>query len=276
MQGPARARSRKLFSAALAVAGPIAIAANAQGQTASIDDFVGTWSGVFTTQDNEFWMVEDFLSCFAGCSIAARAHFESLLEDPANDERPVRELSAETSGFARRELREKSTAAGRELQDAGLPEDDLTTMCRPYGLARQAINPLPVLIRRDGENLFFRYEEWNLSRTIYMDGRETPADVEPTLLGYSVGRIDGDSLVIETAGVESNIYFGFQSGGGHSDQATFVERYTVARDPHRLLLEMTITDPVTLTEPHIMGKIWLATPDLELVEDSCGDVPGQF
>lgn len=246
------------------------------GTAATVDDFLGIWSGTFTTQDNEFWQVEDFTACFAGCSVAARAYFSALLDDPANDERPVRELWNETTGFAHRELREKSTPAGVALQDAGVPEDDLTRMCEPYGLARQAINPLPVEIRRDGDRLTFRYEEWNQSRTVFIDGRSLPASPESSRLGYSVGRLDGDTLVVETAGLDANIYFGFQSGGGHSEQARIVERYTIADNPRRLELEMTITDPVTLTEPLVMGKTWLYTPDVELVEDSCRDVPGQF
>jgi hypothetical protein len=277
MQQENLAQRRRYFAASGSLAGWLALMpVLAIGQSVAVEDFLGIWSGVFTTQDSEFWMVEDFLTCFAGCSVGARAYFEALLEDPANDERPVRELAREATGFARRELAEKSTEAGLALQAAGAPEDDLTSMCAPYGLARQAINPLPLAIRRDGPNLVIQYEEWNLSRRIYLDGRELPAEAEPSLLGYSVGRIEGDALVIESNGLEANIYFGFHSGGGHSDQATVLERYTLAADPHRLLLEMTLTDPVTLTEPQVMSKIWLATPDLELVEDSCRDVPGQF
>ena len=64
------------------------------------------------------------------------------------------------------------------------------------------------------------------------------------------------------------------SGGGYSDQASVVERYTIRDNPQHLVLEMTVTDPVTLVEPHVIEKIWLSTPEVEMVEDSCGDVAG--
>jgi hypothetical protein len=238
-------------------------------------DFTGIWSGNFTTQDNEFWQVEDFTACFAGCTPTSRAYFTGLLDDPANDERSVQALWDQTVGFMRRELAEKSTPEGLALQEAGTPANDPTLLCKPYGLVRAAVNPLPMEIRREGQHLVFDYEEWNQSRTIYMDGREHPADLEPTRLGYSVGHFEGDELVIESTGIEGDIYYSFQSGGAHSDEATVVERYRLEEDPRRLVLELTVTDPVTLTAPHVLEKIWLPTPDLEMVEDSCRDVPGQ-
>jgi hypothetical protein len=83
------------------------------------------------------------------------------------------------------------------------------------------------------------------------------------------------TAVIETAALEGDIYFSFQSGGAYSDQAAVVERYRIEQDPRRLVLEMTVTDPVTLLEPHVIAKTWLHTPDVQLLTDSCGDIPGK-
>ena len=141
---------------------------------------------------------------------------------------------------------------------------------------RAAVNPLPIEIRADGETLLIRYEEWNQSRTVYLDGRTHPANLAPSRLGHSVGRYEGDALIVETTGLEPGLYYDFQSGGGHSAEAKFVERYVIADNPRRLELEMTVTDPVTLLEPHVIHKTWLSTPEVELVEDRCGDVPGKF
>jgi hypothetical protein len=244
--------------------------------TASRPDFTGVWSGAFTTQKHEYWELEDLTACFPGCTPAARAYYASLIEDPANDEKPVQELWGMTTRFMREELAKKSTPEGLAIQSANTEATDPNFRCVPYGLARAAVNPLPIEIRADGDNLAIVYEEWNQARTIYMDGRAHPANLAPTRLGHSVGRYEGDTLVIETEGVEANLYYDFQSGGGHSAQATFVERYRIADDPRRLELEMTITDPATLLAPHVIHKTWLATPDVELVEDRCGDVPGKF
>jgi hypothetical protein len=239
-------------------------------------DFTGVWSGAFTTQKSEYWELEDLTACFPGCTPTARAYYASLIEDPANDDKPVPVLWGMATTFMREELAKKSTPEGLAIQTANTEATDPNFRCVPYGLVRAAVNPLPIEIRADGANLVIAYEEWNQSRTIYMDGRAFPENLTPTRLGYSVGRYDGNALVVETKGIEPNLYYDFQSGGGHSAQASVVERYTIADNPRRLELDMTITDPVTLLEPHVIHKTWLSTPDITLVEDRCGDVPGKF
>jgi hypothetical protein len=260
----------------LALAGCGADNAGSAGAARAAPDFTGVWSGAFTTQKHEYWELEDLTACFPGCTPTARAYYASLIEDPVNDSKPVQELWGLATVFMRQELAKKSTPEGIAIQNANTEASDPNFRCVPYGLARAAVNPLPLEIRRDGNNLTFVYEEWNQSRTVYMDGRSHPAGAAPTRLGHSVGRYDGDALVVETVGVEPGLYFDFQSGGGHSAEATFVERYVIADDPRRLELDMTITDPVTLLEPHVIHKTWLATPEISLVEDRCGDVPGKF
>jgi hypothetical protein len=251
-------------------------ASSARDAASPPPDFTGVWSGAFTTQKHEYWELEDLTACFPGCTPAARAYYASLIEDPANDARPVQELWGLATVFMREELAKKSLPEGIAIQNANTDASDPNFRCVPYGLARAAVNPLPLEIRRDGDNLTIAYEEWNQSRTIYMDGRAHPSNATPTRLGHSVGRYQGPALVIETKNVEPGLYFDFQSGGGHSAEAIFVERYVIADDPRRLELEMTVTDPVTLIAPHVIHKTWLSTPDVQLVEDRCGDVPGKF
>jgi len=238
--------------------------------------FTGVWSGAFTTQKSEFWELEDLTACFPGCSPTARTYYASLIEDPANDDKPVTELWGMATAFMREELAKKSTPEGLAIQTANTPETDPNFRCVPYGLVRAAVNPLPIEIQEDGEHLKIVYEEWNQSRTISMDGRDHPANLTPSRLGHSVGRYEGDALVIETKGIEANLYYDFQSGGGHSAEAAVVEHYVIAEDPRRLELEMAVIDPVTLLEPHVIHKTWLSTPEIQLVEDRCGDVPGKF
>jgi hypothetical protein len=262
-----------LVAAAATAACTRAPAPSAEAPPAAAD-FTGIWSGNFTTQKDEFWQVEDYTACFAGCTPTSRAYFGQLLDDPANDERSVQDLWTQTIGFMHKELAEKSTPDGLALQQENNEANDPTILCQPYGLVRAAVNPLPLRIRRDGDNLVIDYEEWNQSRTLYMDGREHPADLAPERLGHSVAHYDGDTLVVESAGVTGDIYYSFQSGGAYSDQATVVERYRIEDDPRRLVLTMTVTDPVTLREPHVIEKTWLSTPDVEMIGDRCGDTPG--
>lgn len=236
--------------------------------------FLGTWSGSFTTQDHEFWGVEDFM-CFPGCAVDMRDRLRALLDDPANDDRPVFELAGEASGFAAERLASILTPEGRRIQAENGPENDPKLHCQPYGFVRQVMNPLPMIIRRDGEHLLIQYEEWSLLRTIYMDGRPHPQYRTPSLLGHSVGRIEDGVLIVETARVAPD-RISDESQAGYTTNLTAVERYTVLDDPRRLELELTLEDPTVLTEPYVMTKTWLSTPDVELVTDRCGELPGKF
>lgn len=242
--------------------------------TAPFAPFLGTWSGVFTTQDNEFWGLEDWV-CFAGCPPEAREHMAALLDDPANDERPVRDLMGESWGFGAQALTALLTPEGLAVQQENTPTNDPKLHCQPYGFVREVTNPLPIVIQLDGDTLLFRYEEWSLLRTVYLDGRPHPEHQTPTLLGHAVGRIEDGALVIETARVTPGWISDFTQAG-YSAELTGVERYTVHDNPRRLELELTIVDPVTLTGPHKLVKTWLATPDVELVHDMCSELPGKF
>ena len=273
-----RAKTAVAALAAILTAAVVAAAPNAALAQSAGDDpaapFLGTWSGVFTTQENEFWGVEDFI-CFPGCPLEARAHLIALLEDPANDEVPTEALLGRMATFSQEHIASILTPEGRRIQAANLPITDPKLHCQPYGFVRQVTNPLPMIVRRDGEHLLIRYEEWSLLRTIFMDGREHPEYRTPTLLGHSVGRIEDGVLIVETARVTPE-WFSDATHAGYSGELTGVERYTLHDNPRRLELELTLEDPVTLTEPYVVTKTWLFTPEVELVQDRCGELPGRF
>ncbi len=244
------------------------------GAAGAAPSFEGVWSGVFTTQDNEFWNVEDF-ACFAGCPAEGYEHLQKLLDDPANDSVPFEALMGQTFGWIHNSMKGKLTDAGLKIFESVTDENDPTLDCQPYGFAREVVNALPIEIRRVGRNLEIQYEEWRETRTIYLDGRSHPKKLKPTPLGHSVGHYDGDALVVDTVGLSPDIFYPFQSGGGYSEQAHGHERYTILDDPRRLVLELTVEDPVDLREPFTTVKTWLYTPDMKLVKDSCKDYPAR-
>lgn len=260
----------------LSLTGLLALPIDAGAQTGSdpAAPYLGIWSGVFTTQEDEHWGLEEF-ACFAGCAPVARETLAGLLADPANDERPFSELMGEAIGVSVQQFMTILTPLGRQIQAENTGENDPKLYCQPYGLVRQATNPLPIEISRDGEQLLIRYEEWSMLRPIYMDGRPHPEFRTPSMLGHSVGRIENGALIIETARVLPDRISDFNQGG-YSGELTAVERYTVRDNPKRLELTMTLSDPVTLTEPYVTSKIWLATPEVELVQDRCAEFPGKF
>jgi hypothetical protein len=236
--------------------------------------FLGTWSGVFTTQDLEYWLVEDFV-CFPGCTRETRDYMAALLKDHANDASPFGVLLGRSIAFAEQQIGVILTPEGRQVQAANSPATDPKLHCQPYGFVREVTNPLPLTIQRDGEHLLIRYEEWSLLRTIYMDGRPHPEHRTPTLLGHSVGRVEDGALLVETAQVTPD-WISDYTHAGHSGQLTGVERYTIHDNPRRLELELTLEDPVTLTQPYVITKTWLFTPEVELVVDQCTELPGKF
>ncbi len=236
--------------------------------------FLGTWSGVFTTQDHEYWTFAD-IQCFVGCPVDFYEGLSALLANPANDATPAMALSGQASAASLAALDAVLTPVGKQVRAANRPEDDPKFInCQPYGFVREVTNPLPVQIRRDGDHLVVRYEEWSLLRNIYLDGRAHPAHKTPTLLGHSVGRVEGGALIVETAGVTPDL-ISDNSQAGHSGELTAVERYTVQQNPHRLELTLTLTDPVTFTKPLVVTKTWLHTPEVEIVQDTCSQQPGK-
>jgi len=236
--------------------------------------FTGTWSGVFTTQENDFWGYEDF-ACFPGCSRVAYERTVAALNDPANDELPFGAFMGMSGQFATEHLISILTPEGRLIQQANTLENDPKLYCQPYGFVREVMNPLPMQVTREGDILMFTYEEWALLRPVYLDGRQRPEHMTPSMLGHAVGRIEDGALVIETTGVLPD-RFSDATQGGYTSQLRGVERYTIRENPRRLEMTLTLEDPVVLAEPFVMTKTWLATPDVELVLDSCSDYPGRF
>jgi hypothetical protein len=247
----------------------------APAQTADpVEPFLGTWSGVFTTQDHEYWTFAD-LQCFVGCPLDYYNHLSALLADPANDHRPAMALAGEASAAWGTAFAAKLTRRGRRVREANQPEDDPKFLnCQPYGFVREVTNPLPMQMSRDGEHLLVRYEEWSLLRPIYMDGRPHPLHRTPSLLGHSVGRVENGELIVETAVVTPDL-ISDEAQAGHSGALTAVERYAVRENPRRLELTFTLTDPAMFTQPLVVTKTWLYTPEIELVQDTCNQQPGK-
>jgi Family of unknown function (DUF6152) len=103
-------------------------------------------------------------------------------------------------------------------------------------------------------------------RTIHMTAAH-PADVQPSLHGHSIGRWDGDTLVIDTIAYESN-----PSGNGmnvpSSARKHTVERLTLTADRTRLRYEITVEDPAYLSAPATLTQQWDHRPDLAFSQNT--------
>src|SRR6202035_4501444 len=77
---------------------------------------------------------------------------------------------------------------------------DYTGHCLPQGLTRSMNSPFPIQIVQTPKTFAVLYEAWNVFHVVPLDGRGFPKELEPTWMGTSIGKWDGDSLVVTTAG----------------------------------------------------------------------------
>ena len=104
-------------------------------------------------------------------------------------------------------------------------------------------------------------------RTVFMDGRPLPKDPNPTWLGYSVGRWNGDTLVIDSAGFNDRTWL--DSAGHPQTESLHITERLHRRDFGHMDFEMTIDDPKVFTKPFTIKMDRLLAPDTEILEDVC-------
>jgi hypothetical protein len=201
--------------------------------------------------------------CAFYCTDAGIDRLNALLDDPANDARPFGQLQAEAAKHERDNyIRPRLTTDALKTYPLDPADDPGLLRCEPWGLARQMTAPHQLEIRRRGnDRIELHYGEWDARRTVYMDGRARPANQAPSRLGHSVGRWDGETLVVETSGVAAN-QTAWRSE--HSEELRVVERFTRSAKGDTLLLTATITDPRSLRDPVVIKKIWSWSPSSEI------------
>jgi hypothetical protein len=162
-------------------------------------------------------------------------------------------------------LRESAEAA----QQSWNPDTDPINRCIPPGMPRaMSLNPFPVELIADGENILLRLQEYDALRTIHMNG--VPADdrLPRTKLGYSVGRWEDGTLVVETTNIDYPLFN--RTGVPQSADVQITERFTLNDDQTELGYEITVNDPATFTAPVVGTKFWIWMPGLEIQDYDCG------
>ena len=136
------------------------------------------------------------------------------------------------------------------------PLDDPDMRCMPKGMPVVMVTPHPFTFSQDGENIKIVAHEYGVERIIHLDGAiEAPADMPPSPVGYSVGRWEDGTLVVETTDIATNYFF---FGFNISDKVEVVERITLSEDQTRLDYSAEFTDRDTFTEPAGIERYWLA------------------
>jgi len=136
-----------------------------------------------------------------------------------------------------------------KVDDVRLEPLDPEGKCYLPGVPRATYMPFPFQIIQGNNRIIIAYGFANASRIIYLDTKE-PA-VTDSYMGWSVGRWEGDTLVVDVTGLNDKTWFD-RAGNFHSDALHVVERYT-PRSPDVLWYEATIEDSKVFTRPWKMS-----------------------
>jgi hypothetical protein len=139
--------------------------------------------------------------------------------------------------------------------------------CAPKGVPQIMEQPNPMEFVDQGDEILLRLEEYDTVRVISMLAESPDEAVEPSLLGHSVGRWEGRTLVVETDQI-SWPYFN-QNGLRQSEAIKLLERFTASEDGARLDYELTVTDSTLFTEPAFVTKSWVWVPGDEVLPFDC-------
>jgi hypothetical protein len=186
----------------------------------------------------------------------------------------VAPFAPDDSPARRAELRQAGNFGELPFTPAGLEDwktydpanGEYTASCMPFGLSRSMNSPDPMQVFQNDRYLALLFEQNTWFHIIYIDGRDHPKNVEPTWFGNSVGKWEGDTLVVDTIGF--NGYTRLDTvGHPHSDALHMIQ--TLRRtDAGHIAYTVTIDDPKAYTRPWKNERTFTLM-DTELIEYSC-------
>lgn len=142
--------------------------------------------------------------------------------------------------------------------------------CKASGAIRQLLTPygIEILEIPELQRLYiFDIGGPHTFREVYMDGREHPADLEPTNYGHNIGWWEGDTLVIDSVGY--NTEFWFERAGLPHTEAAHVTEYFTRVDRDTLRYRFVLEDELTYDSPVIGNMMMRWGEDEELFEFIC-------
>ena len=175
-------------------------------------------------------------------------------------------------------LRPPLTPWGQARFDAAVPlvgpraiagkENNPALQCEPEAVPKSLVLPNPFEIVQIPGRIFMFFEQYHLWRTIWADGRALPKDPDPTFLGYSVGKWEGDTFVVETTGMNDKPWVD-SYGNPRSEQMRLTERYR-RLDHDTLEMQIIMDDPKAYTKPWVNPpQRFKLEPGWEIAEFFC-------
>ena len=162
-----------------------------------------------------------------------------------------------------------SAAALVKERTEQLGKDDPVGFCKPGGAVRILTFPPYRKIIQLPDLVVILSERDVTYRQLFLDGRPLPEDPSPTFNGYSTGRWEGDTLVVQTNGLRGGTWLD-RNGSPISEAAKMTERFR--RVNFGLLeIELTIDDPGEYTKPWTVTLRQRLVVDTELLDYHCSD-----
>jgi hypothetical protein len=163
-----------------------------------------------------------------------------------------------------------SAAELKVLQGAEAKNDEPATEsanCLPPGMPTIMFQPYDVEFLFTPGRVTIIQEAYMQVRRVFTDGRGHPADLDPTFNGHSIGHWEGDTLVVDTAGLGHKTPLGFNRLQ-HGPNLHVVERIRLTA-PDKLEDQMTLTDPDVLAKPWHLVRTYTRHRDLDQLEFIC-------
>jgi hypothetical protein len=172
-----------------------------------------------------------------------------------------------TSDLKPEEIRPWAAAIYKQRADDFRKDSDGIACLPPGPKAGISGGSFPMKIVQTPNLVVVLYEYQTIYRQIFTDGRALPEDPNPTWMGYSVGRWDGDTLVVTTAGYNDRTTLDL-GGHPHTEALRVTERFR-RRDAGHIDLQVTLDDPKAYTRPWTLPIELDLIPDEELIEYVC-------
>jgi len=153
-----------------------------------------------------------------------------------------------------------AAALYNERKDGSHSREDPPAHCLPQSVPRINAAPAPWKIIQTPGFIAILYEAFGIWRQIFLDGRELLPDFTPTWMGYSTGKWDGDTLVVDTRGFNGKAWLD-QLGKPSTDALHVTERFR-RKDFGHIDIQITIDDPKAYSRP------WTVTEEVHLLTNT--------
>jgi hypothetical protein len=153
------------------------------------------------------------------------------------------------------------------------PADNPRLRCRPTSIIFDWVFDGAVnRITQERDRIVINYGLYSFERVIHMNMAQHPANITPSYSGHSIGRWEGDVLVVDTIGFEPGV---LAAPVKHSDRLHIVERYTLDPDKWVLKREFVAEDPVYFTDQY-KGSDQVLVADVPYVAHRCDELAPEF